>query len=406
MFYADSREELSAWMLALERASGGARPPAGMHSAGSDNKGAIGRPGLSASKRPAASGPPPPLPEHLSIDGWPENGTELRARAEGVVLDRLRPAWFLCKPGAGPAGDPVHDPNATMIPLATKQTYTPTKSDVGQCLGCVVRGAEHPDKFRVVTCPRPVVAVDESRPGVRVALRSHLHHRYCDRRLRVCDSAGRYRQGEVVEAVLRGTAAEATGGFTIRWWRSSMVPGFSVGALHGSSGASSAAAAGGGNRGDLSSVGESAAPVLPPLVMSSDVVEGLEWEPIKARPLVHLPPSAAPHEPAPAFEQLSSPPPPGRPSPGSYPLFFQDIGRMIRCELVPKGEKGSSSAPAGSEPTGMFSNAIGPVEPATPKVRETWLEGPPLVGALLIARRWFFGGVEGATEISWHRITP
>jgi hypothetical protein len=66
---------------------------------------------------------------------------------------------------------------------------------------------------------KPVVGIDPTVVTVGVAVVTHTHHKYCARREKVCTAAGRFRQGEVLQAVMRGPS-HLFGQYRVTWQRS------------------------------------------------------------------------------------------------------------------------------------------------------------------------------------------
>ena len=324
------------------------------------------------------------LPSSVDVDGPPEVGSELRVR--GANLDNLCVAWFRLPGHGAPLPDVERDvsldPALRFIPGATAQTYTVTPADVGLRLGCSVRpAAGGGGRWSVVAAP--VTALDEAAPCVRLRLRGHTHGKYCDRRVRVCTAIGRYREGEVLDVVPRGSAAGAggalVGGASVVWYRSAV--------LVAPDGAPGSAAAG-----DLA---------------------GLAFVRVAARPVADLPPAPPDYEPAPSLAAIkrslaltgaSAPEPAG--GARAYPLFAADEGAMLVAALVPAGAAAPAAVfpyAAGARAAGVLalSLPVGPIEPAPPRAREIWIEGDARVGALLLGNVYYYGGSEGHSVVSW-----
>ncbi|KAA0160573.1 hypothetical protein FNF31_03708 [Cafeteria roenbergensis] len=359
--------------------------------------------------------PAPPMPEGLDIDGVVETGAELRVRASGSLLDALCVAWFKVSPGGelpDLKGDPSKCESVSMIPGATIHTYTVKASDVGCRIGCSAHPATA-HTFVNVIAPLPVVAVDPSEVAARVSLRPHRHHKFCDRRVRVCTAEGRYREGEVLRVATRGD--ESLAGYRLVWARSepvvsaeghTLLPGVQVSTKSRTSSSAAAAAASSAaepDGGDERTRALAQALSQRIVRLTPAQLEALEFTPTLPSPLHHMPVTPAAHEAAPSPLASLSPPKrgPAASAPGPprgaplFPLSLDDVGRMVRAELHP--------IVAGSAPV-IVSNAVGPVEAAPPRARVIWVEGAPVVGGLLLGRWLYFGGVQGGSRVSWIRV--
>ena len=172
------------------------------------------------------------LPDAVTIEGWPVVGEELRFlnAADGCALPEMCSAQWLRLSGLDlPAVDADINgfPGVRTIPSATATTYTITADDVGCRLGCVARilgensssgGGATPSRWTLVS--QPVAAAPASLASVvPLRLQAHEHHKYCDRRLRVCTAAGRFREG----AVLLSVSPTMQQAGEIVWYRSRVV---------------------------------------------------------------------------------------------------------------------------------------------------------------------------------------
>jgi hypothetical protein len=292
-----------------------------------------------------------------------------------------------------------------MIPGATLQTYRVTDKDLGCRVGCSAQPATG-DLFVNGMTRVAVAAVDLAVPAARITLLPHKHHKYCDRRVRVCTAEGRYREGEAVALTVRGPDM---GKFRIVWSRSDRVVGPTGEVLLGGGGPSAAAStlisavAASGSDDDARERALAQARMQRIIRLSPEQLASLTFTPTKSRPLWHLPPTPQAHESAPTPEQYLSPPPTGPaahqrgPPEGAtvFPFLPEDVGCMVRAELHPvDGGKA------------IVSNAVGPIEPSPPRARMIWVEGPSCVGGLLLGRWFYVGGTEGASEVSWVRVAP
>ena len=376
---------LAGWCDASGSDSGGNNSPAmtagiweGSVSGGSVSFAALRESALSA--RASASAVGLLMPFAIDIDGSPEVGSELRVR--GANLENLCVAWFRASGDIlllDPGRDITADANVRFIPGATQHTYRLTLEDNGFRLGCSARPAAGTGGRWSVQA-EAVRTVDAAVTSVRLALRPHVHNKYCDRRVRVCTSAGRYREGEILELVLRGPTEK----FTVAWYRSA--------ALVAPDGGEGAAAS----------------------VHGDGQLSGLSFRRVVARPVEDLPPSPPDAAPAPSIVEIKASltriPPTFEPAGGArlYPIFSSDEGTMLLAAIVPNGmavpEEVYPYYPA-SVPTGVVvSLPIGPVEAAPPRAREIWVEGEARVGALLLGNVYYYGGREQHCICSWVSI--
>jgi hypothetical protein len=394
-FHADDQATLDAWLAALTAAATAARPAlditavggaaggsAPASSVGSASTATAGRAdtgtgaatpvmtpvaGSSGGDSFALGGAAalPPLPDTIDIDGPPETGTELRVRAPAGLLDSLCVAWFRFTGDALPPADSDIGvaPGTKYCLGATAQTYTVTDADVGKRLGCAVRAAGGL-RCRWTVMNDPVVPVDLTTVSVRLQLAPHEHSKYCDRRVRVCTAGGRYREGEVLRAVLRGPAAEF-GKYRVAWYRSDVVDESSLvdkrpgappppadaalaltatagGTLPGRAGRTASVLAGDAAAGTDAAVSAAGRQSVN-LSRAADLAR-LEFYRVAARPVADLPPAPPDHAPSPSIAEIRArtlsmraPGPPSQlgVSGAAYPLFRADVGRMVMCALVP-----------------------------------------------------------------------
>jgi hypothetical protein len=161
------------------------------------------------------------LPIVLDIDGLPETGTELRLTCpEAGILESLCIAWFRFSDAATPSFDTdiSVSPLTRVIPGASSALYTCGPDDVGRRLGVTVRAAGS-SSTRWIIMPTAVRQLASS-VEVRVRVMPHEHSKYCDRRVRVCTAAGRYREGATLRADVTGLAPELFSQYGIVWYRS------------------------------------------------------------------------------------------------------------------------------------------------------------------------------------------
>ena len=342
-------------------------------------------------------------PISMELQGMPEVGTEIRVLAMEGGLRDVSLAWFTFTGDASalPSYGVVSPPPAgvSLIDGATGEAYTLTAAEVGKHVGVIARSALGKSGSLAVSSA-PVVSVDTSVTAARVLLVPHEHNRYCDRRVRVCTAPGRFREYEVLRAEIRGPPAEASK-FKVRWWHSDPLP------------------EGAASSGKL-----------------KELLQVSNFRPVQPRQLEDMPPSPPDSQPAPDIsvvkEKLALD---GSeewtvPAAGAteYPLFPDDVGRMIAFDLVPiagpeppsppvVGEAWPLWAQGGSlagKPGADSSNAlpggricslpVGPVLPGPPKAREIWIEGDQRVGGVLWGRFWYFGGRMGPCKVWWVRI--
>jgi hypothetical protein len=338
------------------------------------------------------------LPTGVDIDGPPEVGAELRVRC--AALEGLCTAWFRL-PGSGPLPALSDDVTAvsgfSFIAGATGHTYTVARGDVGCRLGATVRlPVGYGGRWALQALP--VSEPHAGRAGLRLRLRPHAHSKYCDRRVRVCTAAGRYREGEVLEVLARGpTGAAGEGsesprpapGLVVHWYRSECVL------------AEGTACGGGSARSSVDSAGS-----------DGRCVADLTFSLVAARPVEDLPPAPPDSMPAPPIAEIkralaprAAPAPPPTGGFHAYPLFVEDVGCLLLAVVcAPECAPPPTLCPA-APPAGVLASLpVGPVEPAPPRARELWVEGATAVGALLVGHAYYYGGVEGASEASWVAI--
>lgn len=515
-FYADNEVDLEMWLRTLQRsisAAIGAR--ATVASASTP---------ISAAGTPVASSEPPSpavavvLPDRIDIDGPAETGCEIRIRAQmpascticgpsSDALDVLSLAWFRLpadvQPLPGLDADITAVPGYRVITGAVSQTYTITDEDVGKRIGCVCRPAVGPC-MRWAVMPSMVVAADVSKPRVTLHLAPHEHSKYCDRRVRVCTAAGKYREGEVLLARLEGPADQLAR-FRVCWYRSDVIDASQVPQAARSSGAATAStarptvlsidgafqlpdgspmppppppsmppslhptssaavgsssstpmagshsvstpsapggftprpppgpppatrvtsvnlnAAAAPGPGPASSATVVAAPAIDFQSSTNLDVGNLLYSLVDARPVSDLPPAPPDHVPSPPIPEikarlaLAAATAPSGATPASaaaqigpgllqYPLFKQDIGRMMMAVLVAIDETAPATLIGTRAAGAVLSLPVGPVEAAPPKAREIWIEGSTTVGSLLTGHWYYFGGWEDNSIVSWVAI--
>jgi len=235
---ADSEREATAWHAALLAAIAAA----GLSSSGG-SAGGGGGDTLDGSAAAAASS----LPQAVEVDGTPEVGCDLRVRlANSRLLDSLCVAWFRFSGGGeepSPLADVAAHPSTRVISGATGATYTVTELDLGYRLGCIVRPVSGVASRWSLLAARVRSSGTSSAPWLHLSVMPHEHHKYCDRRVRVCTAAGMHREGNVLAAGVRGrlpaaaaAPAEEAGacsgvpaGYKLVWYRSDVVEGRQLG---------------------------------------------------------------------------------------------------------------------------------------------------------------------------------
>eukprot|EP01138_Halocafeteria_seosinensis_P001592 gb/GECG01001631.1/.p1 GENE.gb/GECG01001631.1/~~gb/GECG01001631.1/.p1 ORF type:complete len:953 (+),score=112.35 gb/GECG01001631.1/:1-2859(+) len=365
---------------------------------------------------------PSKIPSALEIEGLLEVGGELRVRSVDEPLDDFHLAWFTYtsdRPLSSHA-DISEVSAAKYIDRATAEVYQVREEDVGKRIGCTCRTVLGNERISTVTEGR-VADIDKNVVTARIFLEPHVHNRYCDRRIRVCTAPGRYREHTVLKAILRGPS-ELVSQYKIRWYRSDVVA-YNVGNGPSQSGGGSEAI-------DKTT---------------------MRMYHVRPRPVSHLPPAPSDSEPAPSIQEIRDKlkleysvsrdllPRYSQ----KYPLFRDDIGRYIAFDIVPvdrpeekddefdgvvwpmwgdqskltfSREDSTQSLPrndilysssTNTDETGrVCSFPVGPVEAGPPKAREIWLEGDQRVDGVLIGHWYYFGGVEGKTQVWWIKITP
>lgn len=173
------------------------------------------------------------LPPVVEIDGVAEVGADVRVRvANPRQLDSLSIFWFRFT--APPTPVPAADADITtvadckLLPGATGNVYTIADGDAGSRIGCIVRpGSAIASRWALLDAV--VTRGDVTVPGIRLTVANHTHNKYCDRRSRVCTAAGRYREGNTLLAVLKGSAETLTASKVV-WYRSDVVDTLQLGA--------------------------------------------------------------------------------------------------------------------------------------------------------------------------------
>jgi hypothetical protein len=382
---------------------------------------------------------------------------------------------------AGPAARAAMrdgDPPAgyTVIPAAQNAGYTVTEADVGFRLGVIVRpSVGNASRWALVpiacTRPRTLLQVQESNRVVPLSLalsvNAHEHHKYCDRRVRVCTAIGRVREGNVIRAA--PTVSTAAGSYRIEWYRSDLVTDRQLRAPYQRWAGPDAGECGPDSPLGLAALAtEFPMPTAPghrgcqcPHPVSgidNPLLPGLQslvYRRVDPRALTDLPVSPPDHAPAPPLpdirKSIAVMRRPRRDLAAAneggngfleYPLFADDIGRFMCAALVPTGvtppneisvnamfaasAEGSeihtvmldpasgyttplsmvqaAADPANAVGTVVVCAPIGPVESAPPKAREVWIEGPVAVGSLLKGRVWYYGGRPGCHKVAWVAI--
>ena len=339
----------------------------------------------------------------MELQGMPEVGTEIRVLAMEGGLRDVSLAWFTFSgdTAALPSYGTVSPPPAgvALIEGATGEAYTLTAAEVGKHVGVIARSALGKSGSLAVSSSA-VVSVDDSVTAARVLLVPHEHNRYCDRRVRVCTALGRFREYEVLKAHIRGPP-ESAKQYKVRWWHSDPLP-----------------------------EGVSASGNVQALL------QGTNFRIVQPRQVSDLPPSPPDSDPAPDIAvvkqklALDGSQEWAVPAAGvfEYPLFPEDVGRMIAFDLVPLAgpepplppvvgevwplwaQGGSLAGKAGADSSNALEGGricslpVGPVLPGPPKAREIWIEGDQRVGQVLWGRFWYFGGRMGPCKVWWVRI--
>lgn len=211
---AESEREAEAWLAALTAAAGaGLATGSSASSSGADavgGAGAAGKPDAAAIAAAIAV-----LPQTVEVDGTAEVGCELRVRlANSRLLDSLCVAWFRYTGAERPP--PLSDVSThaatKVISGATGPSYTVTELDLGHRIGCIVRPVSAAaSRWSLLWSPVRSASASPA-TWVHVSLLPHEHHKYCDRRVRVCTAAGMHREGNVLAASVRGRARDAADG--------------------------------------------------------------------------------------------------------------------------------------------------------------------------------------------------
>lgn len=344
----------------------------------------------------------------LSPAGGPDTGKVMAVVVRSTSGPGTR--WSVC---ARPVGDPVP------YPALGPDGQVAAASDSA----AATEGGE-PDSGAVVSASDMTTAavVDPSTsPQVLLAVQPHEHSKYCDRRVRVCTAPGKYREGAIVRASFIQQGASGSGsptpsvpaGYALAWYRSDVVdtsqleppPGDATGGgvpsaaatapvIGGADSLATAAWSRALHAGTVSSDATSLAATL------GDIV----YRRVLPRPVADLPPAPPDHVPSTPLPELQArlavlaqPAPAPQPqqvmsgpessAAGDYPLFAQDVGRMLVGALIPTGsiapdtlrphqrfrrrpDAGPSSGSGGSggSPSrpASFSNGFTPTAPSTP----------------------------------------
>ena len=328
-----------------------------------------------------------PLPD-VVIDGIPEVGKELRLRVATSIttqspgqfesLESLCLQWVRVPVDAPPLPlEPAPAPNVDLCAVpgvrsvpgaAVGECLVVTDGDVNFRLGCSVRRAAAGSSSRWTLLSTPAVARPTNAVRIRAELLPHTHTKYCDRRVRVCTSSGRYREGAVIRAVPVGPA-ELLAGFAIVWYRCSVRQQLREQQQSARGAADETAALKGvdGHRGTI----------MPPVAPARAIEArygACVYSRVIPRPVAHLPPAPSDAEPSlpvgelkPRLALLHTPwPPPGAgrgalaetlpradavasgAAVAEYPLFVDDVDALIICALVPINTEPPELLPASS----------------------------------------------------------
>jgi len=444
--------DVSSWIEAFRAVAAGKAPASAQPPAGPDpaqlaplrlqgDSAALSAPLATVPAR-TESAEAPPLPASVVADGPAEAGSEVRCRAlpDDSVLGALCVAWFrLASPpptAADGAADVTQLPGFKLIAGAAAHTYSLTDEDVGKVVGCLCRPAVG-GGMRWAALPEVVAPLDTTTASARLTLVAHEHNKYCDRRVRVCTAPGRYREGERLQLLTRGGPSGALAGFRSVWYRSQVVDPSNLGSEHAAATAGAAAAAAAASAAaaavaaastTASDKYTSAAEAVRPVFGAPDL-SSLSFFQVDPRPASDLAPAPPDYAPSPTVAEIRARlaprlAPAAAPAAGfsSYPLFKEDVGRMLLCALVPRGaapppclrprRRGRRVTFVDAEGTGESADCaglvvtlpVGPIEAAPPKAREIWVEGECRVGCTLRGHAYYFGGFEGASRVSWVAI--
>jgi hypothetical protein len=276
-------------------------------------------------------------------------------------------------------------------------------------------------------------------PTLRLCVLTHHHTVYCDRKRQVCTAEGAVREGNRLALALPA-ATSAPRAAAVTWYRSKE-PMYTFRAMHDRL---AHAAAGSVDESlstapDSSATGAAAGEDLLPLPAGHpdrymDAASGVEMVACRRprvlssvfkpprRPGLVVPEDADPAAAYSALETLLAHPASeswqntdsplysaaqalrmmrneailALRDPLQYYLALADVGYFVSAVVTLPGD-GPSAGP-------KTVPAVGPVQPAPPRIREMWLDGQPQTGGVLFAHCFYYGGVPGACEVSWIRV--
>lgn len=266
---------------------------------------------------------------------------------------------------------------------------------------------------------RAPTALDGS---LHATVMAHSHTRYCDRTLRVCTAEGRLREGNgiVLDAsrvpalaaprAMHSVAELAAAGWTVSWFASVVDD--------------SAEAEGE----EIEAEGERFVPIEQPHPPTAPLspptaVSAVSAAPVPPDWLSFLSACGVPLDmpcltPAAILAARAALDAGGSAAADVMPTFSSagacagGLGLFIECardpwrlalstELV--GRSLLCRVSRGAE--AWVSPAWGPVEPAPPRCREVWVEGEAVVGGVLTANAWYWGGRPGSCLFHWVRVS-
>lgn len=128
------------------------------------------------------------LPSVVAVVGTLESGSELKVFAKPPDLSSLHISWFRCNTNEVSESNLAEVvPPERFIGGANLQTYVLKPEDVGHFIGCAVRDkpGSRNKSVRVAVSRKTVKALDITTVSCRIALRTHAHNKYCDRKEKV-----------------------------------------------------------------------------------------------------------------------------------------------------------------------------------------------------------------------------
>lgn len=174
-------------------------------------------------------GDPLPSASIKFAGGTLEDGMAVSCYFDGALISSGTATWYRVPAAAAAQGHAAkmtcgglakHKQVATQrIVSARDAVYTVQVPDIGNHLVCCVQPTA---QAAVIACSSvPVTQAEPGLQSVEIGLRPHQHTLKCDRSERVCDAAGKFRQGERVfmKAHLQGVDITTTN-VTFTWLRS------------------------------------------------------------------------------------------------------------------------------------------------------------------------------------------